>query len=305
MLTKPLSKNPSQQLKEILTNIFHQDNLSLALSTGTPSPFRKITAMIMDLNGEVLGYAKIGETPLAIGRIKNEAKILKLLVNGYQLTGDRGQGVKIRFPECLYEGEIGNCYMLIQSPPPFDGKNGNKYFNEEYKNILETLINNTSISKKFNESDFYKRLQEGIENYPLTYKGFLQNGLNYLEETLGDKEIIFALSHGDFAPWNMLWSKDKKEVFLYDWESATFEAPAGIDLIHFLFQTGFLLKNLRGEKLFQYIIQSPFFSVFSLHPDILILFYSLYMAITEDQPQQLNAAAVERRKLIKMVIGDG
>jgi len=196
---------------------------------------------------------------------------------------------------------------MIQSPAPFEGKSGDKYFNEDYRNILQTLINNTSVTKKFNESEFYKKLKQGIDNYSLSYKDILQNGLNYIDEALGDKEITFALSHGDFAPWNMIWND--KQVFLYDWESANLEAPAGIDLVHFLFQTGFLLKKLRGNTLLVFCLNGKPYQIVSgkiekslLASKLLLLSYLLKMAIDEDREQPLSESGVERRNLIKVLI---
>jgi len=298
----------SSLFKKCIADVFQRDDLALAISTGTPGPFKKITTMIMDSEGKVLGYAKIGETELAIESIKNEASILKLLVNSYQLSGIGNQESGISYPECLYEGEIGNAYMMIQTPSPFEGKSGRIEFNEDYAEVLSILIKDTIIKKKFNESEFYKNLKEGIDIYSPSYKDVLQDGLKYLEETLGDREITFALSHGDFAPWNMLWRG--KEVFLYDWESACLEAPAGIDLIHFLFQTGFLLKKQRGYELLSFIIKDSDKACGSLSSRIngefleircLLLSYFLHMAVVEDEPQQLSKAAVERRNLIKLL----
>lgn len=303
--------NKAEQLRQYITNVFKRDDITMALSTGTPSPFKKITAMIMDSEGKVLGYAKIGETELAIERIKNEATILKelgLRDKDYELSG-KDYGLRIMVPECLYEGELGNAYILIQSPSPFEGKSGSSEFNEDYAEVLSELIKNTDIKKKFTESAFYKQLKNDIEHYPLSFKELLQDGLKHLEKDLGDKEITFGLSHGDFAPWNMVWNKNKKEVFLYDWESASLEAPAGIDLVHFFFQTGFLLKKLRKEHLLHFCIDDKPYNLLTekikepmLDKKALFLSYLLKMAIEEDKPQQLSPSAVERRKLIKAII---
>ena len=305
-----MPKNTPEQLREVIINVFQTKDIVLAFSTGTPGPFRKITAMIMDSAGNVLGFAKIGETQLAIQRIKHEASVLKLLfatynlspiTNNYSLISHQPSAISVKFPACLYEGEIDNAYLMIQSPAPFEGKSGKIEFDENYAEILQTLMNNTSVKKKFNESDFYESLREGIDNYSLSYKDILRKGLNYLDEAVGDREITFTLSHGDFAPWNMIWKG--KEIFIYDWESANLEAPSGIDIVHFLFQTGFLLTKLRGDKLLRYILQSLTNQRLSKSlpiplPDILVLLYFLHMAVTEDQPQQLSSTAVERRNLI-------
>jgi thymidylate kinase len=300
----------SETLKKCIASVFKRDDLLLALSTGTPGPFRKITAMILSSDGTILGYAKIGETEPAIQRIKNEAKILKLLVNSYQLSGDSNQGTGdrkrvsvISYPECLFEGEIDNGYMIIQSPPPFEAKSGEGNFNEDYARVLGILIKNSIVKKKFVDSEFYKNLKQGIETYPISYRDILEKGLKYLKDSIGEKEIAFALSHGDFAPWNMLWSRNKENLFLFDWESACLEAPAGIDLIHFLFQTGFLLKKQRGKQLLKFIKQNILLPSFPLpEPDILILLYSLHMAVAEDRPQLLSPSAVERRKIVKLLV---
>jgi hypothetical protein len=253
---------------------------------------------------------KIGETPLAIERIKHEAETLKLLVNRYSLIEKKKkQDLNFSVPENLYEGEIGNAYVLIQSPVPYEGKSGSRYFNDDYANVLRILIDNTSVKKKFIESEFYKNLKSGIDNYMLSYRELLKQGLDYLEKNIGDKEIIFTLSHGDFAPWNMLWSKDRKEVFIYDWESASVESPASIDLVHFLFQTGFLLKKLKGEKLLYFCIDDKPYKILTkelkesiLDKKILLLIYLLKMAVDEDAPQVLSRKAVERRKLLKLMV---
>lgn len=297
----------SDALRKCIFNVFKRDDFALALSTGTPGPFRKITAMVISSDGRVLGFAKIGETPLAIERIKNEAKILKLLGNSFQLSGIRSQVSEISFPECLYDGEIGSAYVMIQTPPPFEGESGDSKFNQDYAKVLNILIKNTMVRKKFKDSDFYKNLKQGIEAYPLSYRDILKEGLDYLEKLIGDKEITFGLSHGDFAPWNMLWNHGK--VFLFDWESTCLNAPAGIDLMHFLFQTGFLLKKLTGQKLLDFCMGAKSYRLLLngikdhiMDSKSLLLIYLIKMAIDEDKPQQLSKSALERRKLIKLLV---
>lgn len=290
----------SELLKKCIAEVFKRDDFVLAISTGTPGSFRKITAMIIDSNGKVLGYAKIGETPPAIERIKNEARILKQIVNSYWLS-------VISVPKCLYEGEVGNAYVMIQTPAPFEGKSGSSMFNEGYAEVLANLIKTSLITKKFLDSEFYKNLKYGIESYPLSYRNIFKEGMQYLEETIGEKEIYFSLSHGDFAPWNMLWNN--REAFLFDWESASVETPAGIDLVHFLFQTGFLLRKLRGKKLFDFCINERHHKMLEDKLKVpiidcrnLLLVYLLKMAIDEDKPQQLSKTAVERRRLIRLLV---
>ncbi len=293
-----LNSDKSSLLKNKLREIFAREDVVMAISTGTPSPFRKITGLAMSLDGESLACVKIGDTPLAIERLKNEAKMLKAMGKRSWVISN---GYGLKFPELLYEGDIEDAQVIIQSPAPFEGKTGRSYFSEDYANILNTLLDGTAANKKFSESEFYRGLKEGVNNYSLSYKDQLEEGLKYVEDSVGDKEIAFALCHGDFAPWNMIWNS--RQVFIYDWESANCEAPAGIDLVHFLFQTAFLLKRQKGEKLLKHILYNASLPSLTLPvSEIVVLLYFLHMALTEDEPQQLSSAAVERRKLLKILI---
>jgi len=294
----------NQEFKNCIKKVFKRNDFVLAISTGSPGPFRKITGMIMASDGKILGYAKIGKTSLAIERIKNEASVLKEL-----RVRSRESEAKVMIPDNLYSGEIGKAYVLIQSPAPFEGRSGSSVFNENYTAVLSTLIKNTMVQKTFVESEFYRKLKAGIENYPLSFRELLEIALNHLEKIIGDRESIFALSHGDFAPWNMLWNK--KEVLLYDWESACNEAPAGIDLMHFLFQTGFLLKGFKGGRLLDFCIKDKPYQTLAakigeaiIEPKPLFLAYLLKMAIDEDKDQLLSRSAVERRNLMRKLIGE-
>jgi len=295
----------SEKLKHRIERLFKRNNLSLAISMGTPGPFRKLTALIMAPNAETLGYLKIARTPSAIERIRNEASFLRdLKVMGYQ----KNEG-GIRIPNCLFEGELDTAHVVIQSPTPFKGKNGAAEFDEQYAEILAALIQSNLAKKKFRDSIFYKDLENQIDNYPLPFKEVYLNGLDTLKKNIGNKQEFFCLSHGDFAPWNILWHNN--EAFIFDWESACNEAPAGIDLVHFLFQTGFLLKKLRGIRLLFYIFKqsAETYQIVSSKSGIelpetssLVLSYILRMAVVEDRPQPLSEAAVERRNLIHLLI---
>jgi len=304
----------ADQLRRQIEAVFHRDNTALAISTGTPGPFRKITACIISEDGKILGYAKIGNSALAIRRIKHEATVLKKLGFDKEIAESGGleTNIKIFMPECLYDGEVGKSYVLIQSPPQFEGKMGDRFFNQKYGEIIRTLTGLGFVRLKLGESRFLKSLKSEIEDYSVLFRESLREGLRHLEKGLGEEEMIFCLSHGDFAPWNMLWQKN--HVFLFDWESAVLEAPAGLDLMHFLFQTGFLLKKKRDTRLLCFILDGgkkyhgELSSTFgNALPDVknLLLLYLLHMAVTEDKPNQFSPAAVARRNIINLVIADG
>jgi len=303
-----LNRKTSQKLKNLLSLVFRQNDLTIAISTGTPGPFRKITGMILNSNGDVLGYIKIAETPLAIERLKNEINMLRIL--GTILSQTQEQR-KVLVPRLIYTGKFENVMILIQSPSPFFITMDSVEFNRSYRNLILEFLNWSAIRKKFNETKFFSILKTKIRDYHLSYRDLLKEAFDIIETKLKDKEILLGISHGDFVPWNMFWSKDKLKVFIYDWESSLIEAPAALDAIHFLFQVNFLLKSYKGKELLESILYSE--ELKNLMNELkeeeislkeMVLIYLLHMAVYEDERQILSKSAVERRKLIKFLLND-
>jgi len=295
----PLSDEDSLELKTSLEDIFKTDDFVPAISIGESGPFRWITGMIVGSDSRILGYLKIGESPLAIEKIKNEARILTELKNRWLKNNER-----ISFPELLFEGELGNGYGIVHSAAPFEGKTGKIDFNNDYADILKEILKQTSFKKVFSSSALFRNLKTVSEFYPLPFRELMQTALKVIEGNIGKDDVLFSLSHGDFVPYNIIISKGK-EVFIKNWESASFEEPAGIDFVHFFFQAGFM-KKLGGKKLLDFI--SKEIQKWREHlPDgfetkIIILLYLLNKSVKEDLPDLLNKAAVERRKLMQFLI---
>ena len=66
--------------------------------------------------------------------------------------------------------------------------------------------------------------------------------LSMLQAAINPKtNILNALSHSDFTPWNI--KVDQNSLYVYDWELAQKDVPALYDLFHFHFQTGIILKK--------------------------------------------------------------
>jgi thymidylate kinase len=294
-----LKSKISKDLKEILGRVLKKEDITIAVSVGTPSPFQKTTALVMSSQGEPLAYLKIAKTPPAIQRVINEANILKKI--------EKINFENVKTPQCLYNGKLNDAYLLILSSPSFAGSQGRPQINKSYINIVKVLTQKTNSKMHFGSSSFYKSLEKGIESYSLSYRALLNEAWQKLKKEHKEKEITMGLSHGDFVPWNMVWKG--KEVFLYDWESACYKAPVGIDLVHFLFQTGFLLKKLRHRKLLAYLFTLETYQKQEkkekrqiLEIESLILCYLLHMAVHQDFIFPLGAEAAERRSLIKLIL---
>jgi hypothetical protein len=284
-----------------LSQVFQLNHLTLAVSTGTPGPFQKSTIMIMDSEGKVLGFAKIGELLLAKERLKREALMLENLKSSRFLD--------VLIPSLLYAGDLGNAYILLQSPVPFVGRPGQIALNSSYVSIVKSLVQSSS-TQTLESSAFFKKILDGLEHHPVTHLELIKKAYEHFFSNYASHATAFGVMHGDFTPWNILW--DGKRAFLYDWELGSMNAPAGIDLIHFLFQTGLLLKKLRRDKLLTYIRKGLLCSLLlnDLREKILadaplISAYCLYMAVSEDREDLWGTASFERRWILtKMMKAD-
>jgi hypothetical protein len=101
------------------------------------------------------------------------------------------------------------------------------------------------------KSVFWTTLLERIEGTENSYyKHVLRQGV-HVAETLAEKmaALPFHLCHGDFTPWNA--KLVNKRLFLFDWEYADLEAPPGLDLVHFLYQTKTLLEKRSPVRIYR------------------------------------------------------
>ena len=284
-------------LQNKVKETFNKEGLLFALSVGTKGAFQKITAVILDSSGKVYGYIKIARTELAAQRLKNEAKTLKYIGTVFKNKSNTS------FPKCLFAGEIKDDYLLIQSACPFKANAAPKGFNENYAQILKVLTGTEAKKIKFIESNFYKDLKSRSRDYPEAFMNLASKDIVYLEDRIGSQELSFGLMHGDFAPWNIL--RRNNEFFLYDWESSMVNAPAGLDAIHFLFQTNYLLHKLKGRALLAVILKrySPFSHYFQNKVPVedLIFVYLLIKELDEGKYDFFSPSSVERRNLIYLL----
>jgi aminoglycoside phosphotransferase (APT) family kinase protein len=69
-----------------------------------------------------------------------------------------------------------------------------------------------------------------------------------LEKQLAARQVQPALTHGDFAPWNVKVAADGRWVVL-DWERGQLTGPPAWDWFHFVIQPAILVEKLSNESL--------------------------------------------------------
>jgi len=201
-----------------LSRTIGYDNVSVAVSLGTPGPNRKPALQIMDREGRILGYAKAGSTERTIASIRNEEEALAKLHSARFSTA--------AIPRVLYAGWMGENYVLVQSPATGLRSEGSIAPGEKHVRFLAELhrINaSTGDLPCIDERSVAVLRAAGFHYYA------------HLIEWASQRfhgPVPFGPAHRDFTPWNI--RQDINGLLIFDWETFEEYAPAGWDLFHLL-----------------------------------------------------------------------
>jgi hypothetical protein len=209
-----------------------------ALSCGTPGKFRKLTAQVMRPDGEIIGYIKLPLTAEAIHRVRHEAEILTSLANFPEVSS--------RIPKILYAGEWCEGYILFQSSGP--QTYGPTRFTDFHRAFLTALGRLKSSEKRGSvvAGEVASRWRKAEPLCDSRASSLVQRALMIAGRKLEGVVARCGLGHGDFAPWNTRLEQGGLHVF--DWESATWDAPHQWDEFHFYVQVASLLKKKRYPR---------------------------------------------------------
>jgi len=227
-----------------------QRNISVALSLGEPSHYRKVTALIFDGTALPVAFAKIACTPQAKSLILNETEALKKISNLHCTS--------VIMPRYLGQGQAKEVSWLLQSTL-LSGRPSRNDLRDAHFSFLTDLAQKTKQLCGLISSDLWKYLCNILEGKSLPIKADFAAEALFLEK-LGaqikslnskstDKPWPFTNAHGDFAPWNMRLIEDK--VALYDWEYFIQDLPAGWDLLYFIFRVENLIKRLSLQQIWK------------------------------------------------------
>jgi len=197
----------------------HTD-ISIAASLGTPGPNQKPALQIMNREGRVLGYAKIGWNERTIASVRNEEAALSML------EGARFSSAVV--PRILDAGCIDENYVLVQSPAAALRATGTIAVDDRHVRFLAELHGLEPASGPLpclEEASIARVRRAGLH-----YCAHLMECVR--SEYLCRRQVPFGPGHGDFTPWNIRSAGGKLLVF--DWEAFGTRVPAGWDLFHLL-----------------------------------------------------------------------
>jgi hypothetical protein len=189
-------------------------------------------------SGEILGYIKFPLTEAATERVQHEAAMLESLW-GFV-------GLRPHIPRVLHAGEWGDSYLLFQSGGP--AQPGPVEFGRMHEEFLRTLqqVRGVKMPARTIAEEVGLRWQRLEPRLNAQLRQLGRDSLARARRRLDGSAVLCSIHHGDFAPWNT--RVEGGRLFLFDWESASFEAPACWDAFHFRVQVEGLLQRKNGRR---------------------------------------------------------
>ncbi|MDH5570720.1 MAG: hypothetical protein OEY89_03080 [Gammaproteobacteria bacterium] len=237
--------SPAKNIKQFESYKYNIDKILgidaiINITPGTKSKHQKTTVQI--INNSITGYfLKISENTETIKLSKNEYLILNFLKN---------KKLSFSIPMAIFGDYIDSSYYLIQSAPLTRFKQSKQCFNEAHEKALIDLYNlGTTISSL---KDYILDIQGIINNTTFNDSKNLIQIINEIDISNKMSEIQLSLSHGDFAPWNILANKND-ELFIFDWEHGNKTTPLLFDFFHFHYMIYKLLKQLGPEEIINHL----------------------------------------------------
>jgi hypothetical protein len=298
--SKSDSKVPSTSaLKELLAAILKKESSEFIIYNGSQNYYQKSTVQIMDHNGVIIAYAKIGSTDQARARIEAEGIALKDLTTFYFS--------KLNFPEVISIQQLNGtgATILVQTPPPEGYSEFKRILDDRHIDALVELFLKTRKALKGDE--IVSGVMEKIKTFSADREprrdafDLMDKAALILAPQINGMEIMTGTSHGDFTPWNTYLNSEG--LFAFDWELSAPRLPLW-DVYNFILHSEVLIFGRNAADLFRMLLspngkytalitryESSTSTPACLHRALLLSWYLLEILIyyTELSSQQENS----------------
>jgi len=228
-----------------LQDLLGQGHLTFAISLGTPGPHRKPVVQMMDTQGRILGYAKVGQDETSNALVQNEARVLQALATAHWQA--------FSLPEVLATAWWRDHFLCVLSAPKSPGGRVPQRLTPLHLEALNELWAMQAVWMPLPLSAFWMTVaQHARQVHHAYYRGVLEHGMAMAEEWLATISLPFRFCHGDFTPWNL--QRDGKKLFIVDWECASAIGSPMWDLFHFIFQTLYLVKKWDAARICRVLV---------------------------------------------------
>jgi hypothetical protein len=200
-------------------------------------------------NRHPVGFAKLGVNPLTNRLIEQEAAALKTLAarSVQQLV----------IPTVAHHGSFAGNAVLTLEPLPTWLPGRSPGLEDVAAASREVAGFTDPLHTRLTDSDYWQQLEQRAHDLPTTASADrLRHSIEQVVARIGEADIRFTASHGDWSPWNMWLTGDR--LLVWDWERFETETPAGFDLLHFRLNEQFIRSGRRADRAgYQLLADAP------------------------------------------------
>jgi hypothetical protein len=233
LIAEPASDTGRDLIESELPRLLGVPRVDVAISIGQSlRPNIKPVLQIMASDGRVLAFAKLAWNSLTTELVENEIATL---------TKFERQAIRsFHVPRVLYSGEWNGFRLVLLSPLshgflrrwPVDALPSSTVLREVAG--LGSSRRGPLIGGPYWEE--VSRRAFRVANQ-LRHGSRMEAAISELAAKVSSVEVLHCMSHGDFAPWNILHTASS--INLWDWERASETRPLGLDPLHFTFEVAY------------------------------------------------------------------
>jgi thymidylate kinase len=211
----------------------------VSVSLGTPGVHRKPVFQVMDMEGHIRAFAKVGWNQATNELVRLEAAALRMLGRHTFSTAT----VPSLLDACWYN----DSYVLVMGEANGGSRRSSGKLNDRYLQFLTELhsIRQAQVSPMGAVDGRLREIRNSGYHY---YAHILESAIQHQPTNLPA-----GFAHGDFCPWNIRTAGNK--LLVLDWEYFGECVPAGWDLFHFLVSSAIELKKQSGAEVYRGIAQ--------------------------------------------------
>jgi hypothetical protein len=205
--------------------------VAIALRRGL-RPNVKPVLRVMASDGRVLAFGKLAWNTLTSELVENEVTALTRL-----------EGVptrSFRAPRVLHRGEWNGFPLVLLSALPHGLIRRSRVDALPPPAVFREIAGLGATRRgPLIDGPYWRQITGRAQRVAggLADRGRMEAAISDLAAKTSTVEVIHCMSHGDFAPWNMLHTAGS--VNIWDWERASETRPFGFDAMHFTFEVAY------------------------------------------------------------------
>jgi hypothetical protein len=211
---------PDELLTQHLRGVVDRPDPTLAISFGTPTADRKPVVQVLTLEGDVLGFGKVGWNDPTRALLSNEASALRRWA--------RSRPRSFAVPELLHDGSWKEHALTVLSPVPAEGGPAVAVARMPSIDATREIARSGGIAlAPLASTPWWRSIiaRAGSADHALAVV------LRWMQDVHGRRLVWLGSWHGDWTPRNM--GRVAGVLHVWNWERAQDGVPVGLDPMRF------------------------------------------------------------------------